>query len=62
MAYIGGTSEKVQKTFDFIIKKFLYLKDLSGDPSDFVGVRVELDKIMLTDNTIEFWIYGREFL
>lgn len=53
-AYIGDTPEKIQKAFGLIIQKFPYLKDLPGEPSDFVGVRVELDKVMLTDNTVSF--------
>ncbi|WP_432666402.1 pyridoxamine 5'-phosphate oxidase family protein [Wukongibacter baidiensis] len=53
-AYISETPEQVQKAFGLIIQKFPYLKDLPGEPSDFVGVRVELDKVMLTDNTVQF--------
>ena len=53
-AYISETPEQTQKAFGLIIEKFPYLKDLPGEPSDFVGVRVELQKVMLTDNTIHF--------
>lgn len=53
-AYIGETPEKIQKAFGLIIEKFPFLKDLPGDPSDFVGVRVELDRALLTDNTVQF--------
>lgn len=53
-AYIGETPEEAQRAFGLIIEKFPYLKDLPGDPRDFVGIRVELDKVTLTDNTVHF--------
>lgn len=53
-AYIGETPEENQKAFGHILAKFPYLKELPGDPSDFVGVRVELDQVYLTDNTVQF--------
>lgn len=53
-AYISETPEQAQKAFGLILQKFPYLKDLPGEPSDFVGVRVELEKVMLTDNTVHF--------
>ncbi len=53
-AYIGDTPEKIQKAFGHILQKFPYLKDLPGDPTDFVGVRVELETVSLTDNTVSF--------
>lgn len=53
-AYVGDTPEKIQKAFGHIIEKFPYLKDLPGEQSDFVGVRVELEKVSLTDNTVQF--------
>lgn len=53
-AYIAETSEETQKTFMHILEKFPHLKDLPGDPSDFVGLRVELDEVILTDNTVHF--------
>ncbi|MCG8502583.1 MAG: pyridoxamine 5'-phosphate oxidase family protein [Firmicutes bacterium] len=53
-AYIGDTPEKSQKAFQAVIQKFPYLKDLPGEPSDFVGVRVELESVQLTDNTVHF--------
>ena len=36
------------------MEKFPFLKDLPGDPSDFVGIKVELKDVFVTDNTIEF--------
>jgi len=53
-AYIGETPEEINKAFGVILQKFPYLKDLPGDPADFVGVRVELDTVYLTDNTVSF--------
>jgi hypothetical protein len=46
--------QKMQKAFALLMKKFPFLKDLPGDPSDFVGVEVELKEILVTNNTIEF--------
>ncbi|MCF8130078.1 MAG: pyridoxamine 5'-phosphate oxidase family protein [Deltaproteobacteria bacterium] len=62
LKYIKGTGtatiiqdpEKMQKAFGLIMNKFPYLKDLPGDPSDFVGIKVELKEIQVTDNTISF--------
>ncbi|MHB8171888.1 MAG: hypothetical protein ACYDG6_10155 [Thermincolia bacterium] len=53
-AYISETPEEVQKAFGAILQKFPYLKDLPGEPSDFVGVRVELGTVKLIDNTVGF--------
>lgn len=53
-AYISETPEEAQKAFGAIIQKFPHLKDLPGDPSDFVGVRVELETVKLTDNKVQF--------
>lgn len=53
-AYISETPEQVQNAFGAIMQKFPYLKDLPGDPSDFVGVRVELENVKLTDNQVQF--------
>ncbi|MBZ4688470.1 MAG: pyridoxamine 5-phosphate oxidase-related FMN-binding protein [Clostridiales bacterium] len=53
-AYISKTPEEAQKAFGYILQKFPYLKDLPGEPSDFVGVRVELEKVIVTDNTVHF--------
>lgn len=53
-AYVSETPEEVQKAFGHIIQRFPYLKDLPGEPSDFVGVRVELEKVIVTDNSVQF--------
>ncbi|SHJ75564.1 pyridoxamine 5'-phosphate oxidase family protein [Paramaledivibacter caminithermalis] len=53
-AYICESPEEVQKAFGYVMQKFPYLKDLPGEPSDFVGIKVELEKVTLTDNTVHF--------
>jgi general stress protein 26 len=53
-ATILKTPEEVQKVFGLVLQKFPYLKDLPGEPTDYVGVRVKLNKIVLTDNTKGF--------
>ena len=62
LKYIKGTGtasliedpQEMQKALGLLMQKFPLLKDLPGDPSDFVGVEVELKEIQVTDNTIEF--------
>ena len=44
----------MQKIFGLVIEKFPFLKDLPGDPADFVGVRINFGEVLLTDNTIQF--------
>jgi len=46
--------EGIQKVFGKILQKFPYLKDLPGDPSAFVAVRVTLKEVNLTDNSVKF--------
>lgn len=53
-AYLADTPKEAQKVFGAIMQKFPYLKNLPGDPSDFLGYRVELDTVYLTDNTVSF--------
>ena len=60
--YIKGTGaasiidapDEMQKAFGLLMAKFPFLADLPGDPSDFAGIRVELQNILVTDNTISF--------
>ena len=62
LKYIKGTGtatliedpQEMQKAAGLLMQKFPFLKDLPGDPSDFVGVKVQLKEILVTDNTIEF--------
>jgi len=46
--------QEMQKAFGLLMQKFPFLKDLPGDPSDFVGVKLELKEVFVTDNTIGF--------
>ncbi len=52
-AIIEEPSE-IEKIFGLLAKKFPFLSDFPGDPSDFIGVKVELKEVMLTDNTVSF--------
>jgi len=60
--YIKGTGTatlvkdpvEIQTAFGLLMKKFPFLSDLPGDPSDFAVVKVELKKVMVSDNTISF--------
>jgi len=45
---------EIQKAFGLIVKKFPFFSNLPGDPSDFAVVKVELKKVLVTDNTISF--------
>ena len=62
LKYIKGTGtatlvedpEEMQKALGLLMQKFPFLKDIPGDPSDFVGVKLELKEVLVTDNTIEF--------
>lgn len=53
-AQILETPEEIQKAFGLILQKFPYLKNLPGEPSDFVGVKVVLNEVYVTDNTVSF--------
>ncbi|MCF6245735.1 MAG: pyridoxamine 5'-phosphate oxidase family protein [Desulfobacula sp.] len=53
-ASIIKTAREMQKASGLLIKKFPFLANLPGDPSDFVGIRVELKEVLVTDNTISF--------
>jgi general stress protein 26 len=62
LKYIKGTGtaalvedpQETEKAFGLLMQKLPFLKDLPGDPSDFVGIRVELKEVFVTDNTIQF--------
>ena len=62
LKYIKGTGtaalvedpREMEKAHGLLMQKFPFLKDLPGDPSDFVGVKVELKEVLVTDNTIQF--------
>jgi hypothetical protein len=62
LKYIKGTGTatqikdpaEIQTAFGLLMKKFPFLSDLPGDPSDFAVVKVELKKVLVSDNTISF--------
>ena len=62
LKYIKGTGtaaliedpEEMQKAFGLLIQKFPFIENLPGEPSDFVGIRVELSEVLVSDNTISF--------
>ncbi len=62
MKYIKGTGTatvvkdpaEIQKAFGLLMKKFPFLSNLPGEPSDFAVVKVELKNALVTDNTVSF--------
>ena len=60
LKYIKGTGTvtqikdpvEMQTAFGLLMKKFPFISDLPGDPSDFAVIKVELKKILVSDNTI----------
>ena len=54
MATIIEDPKEMEKAFGLLVQKFPFFKDMPGDPSDFVGIKVELKEILVTDNTISF--------
>lgn len=60
--YIKGTAiatiiedqEEMQKAMGFLLAKLPYLADLPGDPADLVGIRLTLQKVLVTDHTVGF--------
>jgi general stress protein 26 len=46
--------EEMQKTFGLLIQKFPFFENLPGEPSDSVGIKIELKEVLVTDNTISF--------
>ena len=53
-AELIGSPEEREKAFGLLTKKLPFLKDLPGDPSDFVLIKITLEEVLVTDNTIEF--------
>jgi general stress protein 26 len=53
-AEITEKPEEIQKVFGVLLKKFPFLKDLPGDPSAFVAVKVTLKEINVMDNAVQF--------
>ena len=62
LKYIKGTgqaslvkdAEEAQQAMGLLMKKFPFLADLPGDPSDFTAIKVQLGEVLVTDNTISF--------
>ncbi|MDY7036577.1 MAG: pyridoxamine 5'-phosphate oxidase family protein [Thermodesulfobacteriota bacterium] len=62
LKYLKGTGkaelivspEEREKAFGLLTKKLPFLKDLPGDPSDLVLIKIALEEVLVTDNTIEF--------
>jgi len=62
LKYIKGTGtaefvedpQEMEMAMGRLMQKFPFLKELPGDPSDFVGIKVELKEVLVTDNTIHF--------
>ena len=53
-AAIVEDPEEAQKAFGLLIQKFPFMENLPGDPSDFVAIKVVLNEVSVTDNTISF--------
>lgn len=53
-AYLAENDEETMIAFGKIVAKYPYLQGLPGEPSDFVGVRIELSEASITDNTVHF--------
>lgn len=53
-AYKVEAPEDIQKGMGLIIEKYPYLANLPGDPSMMLLFRVELDKVIVTDNSLGF--------
>ncbi len=54
LAYVIDSSEEAKNAFNLLQKKFPFFKELPGDPSDFLCIKVELKNILVTDNTMKF--------
>ena len=62
LKYIKGTAtasfvedpQDMQKVFGLLVQKFPFMENLPGEPSDFVGIKIEFREVLVTDNTIDF--------
>ena len=45
---------EMQKAFGLLLQKIPFLKDLPGDPADFLGIRLEMKRVLVTDNAVGF--------
>ncbi len=53
-AEVAMDPDEIQKAMGLLMQKFPFLKDLPGDPSDFVVIKVTLTEVLLSDNTVSF--------
>lgn len=53
-AYQIDNPEEAKKSMGLILGKYPYLTNLPGDPSMMALYRVELDKVTVTDNNVQF--------
>lgn len=53
-AFIIDNPDEMQTAMGLLMGKFPFLSDLPGDPSDFAGIRVEMETVHVTDNAISF--------
>lgn len=53
-AYMLQTQEEMQKAMGLYFEKYPYLMNMPGDPSMMVWFKIELDKVIVTDNTVSF--------
>ncbi|QWU17882.1 Pyridoxamine 5'-phosphate oxidase [Paenibacillus sophorae] len=53
-AYQIQTPEELQKGTGLLIDKYPYMKEMPGDPSMMTMFRIELDKVIVTDNRVSF--------
>lgn len=60
--YIKGTAtaaiiddqDEMQKAMTLLLAKFPFLADMPGDPADFAVIRLTLQEVLVTDNTVSF--------
>jgi general stress protein 26 len=54
IAAIIEDPQEMEKAMGLLIQKFPFFANLPGNPADFVGIRITLGNVLVTDNTIEF--------
>ncbi len=62
LKYLKGTGtatiiqdpQEMETAQGLLMQKFPYIKDLPGEPTDFVAVKLSLNEVLVTDNTIQF--------
>lgn len=46
--------KEMEKAMGLLIQKFPFLTNLPGNPAEFVGIRITLNHVLVTDNTLGF--------